>query len=636
MFLIHLHIKNYRGIKDLKINFNPRLNVIIGSNGCFKSTVIDAIRLFYGLGDKDSDIEVVPEDFHKEVVDDGDGGSHIEIANNITINYLFDGLSITQQGAYDTYLMEMKDYPRLLACVTLKYDIDEKGRIYRHCTPGKPEAGVGLDFNTLQLFHAYYLKAVRDSTRDLMSTKNNLLGKVIKRKIEKDDTEDEIRNIIKRANTDLLGRNEVVETKDGLNSNLKGILVNGNYNIDLQIEQNRIEYIVNVIKPLIPLGTNNDNSIRLWQNSLGFNNLIYIATVLSDIKDNHQDDADSIYALLIEEPEAHLHPQLQVNLYNFLKKADPSYNSQLFITSHSPTLTSRIPLNNLILLRDKAYIVGNCFKKRVSENILRDTKAERNLNEDDVIYYKKMIERYLDVTRSQLLYARGCVYIEGISEAQLLETFSRIENKSLSDNQIEVVNTDSTAFYQFLMLYNSNDDKKRLPQKVAFLTDGDQYTDSKNINLDELMGTNTKIDTLREKIINDKGNARVANLVAMRNDQPGILISVGYKTLEYQICLANVGNTIVETKDNDLYKFMKDNYESQINKADKYLNTFGERTLTANEKINVAIVLWKCISQKSTFAQDLSYRLDKLIGPNQHPSFKVPQYIKDAITHVVG
>ena len=180
---------------------------------------------------------------------------------------------------------------------------------------------------------------------------------------------------------------------------------------------------------------------------LGYNNLIYIASVLSDIKDCHADDNVSIYALLIEEPEAHLHPQLQINLYNFLKNADTSENSQTFITTHSPTLTSKIPLENLILLKDNAaYHVGKCFENRHSEYIVRDKANNRLLNNNEVKNYRNMIARYFDVTRSQLLFSNGCLFIEGISECQLVETFSKLIGKSLIDHQIEIVDTDGVKY----------------------------------------------------------------------------------------------------------------------------------------------------------------------------------------------
>ena len=118
-------------------------------------------------------------------------------------------------------------------------------------------------------------------------------------------------------------------------------------------------------------------------------------------------------------------------------------------------MTSKIPLENLNLLKDNAaYHVGNCFKERLTENIIRDVANNRKLTEKDVVSFRKMIARYFDVTRSQLLFSDGCLFIEGISECQLVETFSRLLGKSLIDHQIEIVDTNGTAFYQFLMLFN--------------------------------------------------------------------------------------------------------------------------------------------------------------------------------------
>lgn len=70
-----------------------------------------------------------------------------------------------------------------------------------------------------------------------------------------------------------------------------------------------------------------------------------------------------------------------------------------------------------------------------------------------------MLSRYIDVTRSQMFFSTGCLFIEGISECQMIETFSRIMDKSLIDNQVEIINTDGIAFYQFIMLFNSSDIK---------------------------------------------------------------------------------------------------------------------------------------------------------------------------------
>ena len=639
MYLSKIYIKNFRGIKELLVEFDKKINVIIGANGQLKTSLMDAIRLFYAWGEPNRDIEITKEDFHVDITQNDDGTKTIEQSTKIDICYQFEGLSAQQEGAFYQYL-DRKDDGTMIARVHLSFEMKEKGRIYSSYITGKEENALRADWNTFHFFHPYYLGALRDSTRDLMSTRNNLLGRVIKRKIDRAGSEDDVKSIVDNANNQLLQRQEVRETQTGINDNLNQINRSDVNNVELHIEQNRIEYIVNIIKPFLPYSQNGANGFVLTQNSLGYNNLIYIASVLSDIKDCHTDDNVSIYALLIEEPEAHLHPQLQINLYNFLKNADTNENSQSFITTHSPTLTSKIPLENLILLKDNAvYHIGNCFRNRHQERIVRDVTANnRLLKEKEVKNYRSMIARYFDVTRSQLLFSNGCMFIEGISECQLMETFSMLIGKSLIDHQIEIVDTDGTAFYQFLMLFNSSDNTKKLPIKAAFITDEDQFTDSKDkeYDLDSLIKNGyVKLNTLRDGINSGQVNGRINNMRAMANNQANIKICSGQKTLEYQICKANIFTDKDTTKGTWLYELIKQENSDGIDKVDSYMVGLGDRNMSEEEQQNVALLMWKCLPGKAEFAQILNSFLLEKYEEGGDIKFTLPLYIQDAITHLV-
>ena len=117
--------------------------------------------------------------------------------------------------------------------------------------------------------------------------------------------------------------------------------------------------------------------------------------------------------LLVEEPEAHLHPQRQLRLMEFLTaaaetKIEGSHGVQVILTTHSPNLSSKIPLDNLVLIeKQRAFPL---------------TKGATRLGEGDY----RFLQRFLDSTRSNLFFARGLIIVEGDAEAILVPTVARL------------------------------------------------------------------------------------------------------------------------------------------------------------------------------------------------------------------
>ena len=94
MYLSKIYIKNFRGIKELLVESDKKLNVIIGANGQLKTSLMDAIRLFYSWGEPNRDIEITKEDFYVEITQNADGTktyyvdlSVIETTEQISIKY---------------------------------------------------------------------------------------------------------------------------------------------------------------------------------------------------------------------------------------------------------------------------------------------------------------------------------------------------------------------------------------------------------------------------------------------------------------------------------------------------------------------------------------------------------------------
>lgn len=640
MYLSYLEIRNYRGIEYLEMDFDPDINIIIGENGCNKSAVIDAIRLLYNLGEPIRDISVSLSDFHEMAHKEESGELKIETSTHICITYHFKGLTNFQKGAFYEYMViDPEDTDNDFAKITLRYE-NRNGK-YPHFTYSTGDVeGQRADYKTFELFQHYYLGALRDSTKDLLTTRGNILGRVIKRFVDREGSEADIEQIMKTANDELLEREEVKHTRKGVNDNLAGIFKRFDDNkIGLQIEQSKTEYIVNAIKPFLPHNrdTLKDEGFYLWQNSLGYNNLIYIATVLGDIKEQIADDGTPHFALLIEEPEAHLHPQLQLSLYDFLEHANESDNSQLFITTHSPTLTSKVPLKNLILLeKNESYRLGNLFYDREEEHIIEDTSKKNILKESDFQTRRKKLERYIDVTKSQLLFAKSCLFVEGISEELLISAFTRLEDYRLEDYRIELVNVRGTSFYPFLYLFNSYDLKKQIKKPITILTDEDQFTDSKKTDygFKKLLKNNyAKLLELDTNIQAGTPISRIANLKSVAKGNELINVSTAFKTMEYELALANVPKDRTKISESFLFSYLSGLNTDKTDKIITYTLTFANDQMSDEEQRRTAILLWKAMPGKAIFAQDFAlHLLENLEEAKQ--SFAIPQYIKSGLTQL--
>ena len=98
MYLSKMFIKNFRGIKELTVFFDKKLNVIIGPNGQMKTSLIDAIRLVYSWGKPNRGIEITKDDFYVTLQSEPDGRVVVSQAKKIDLVYVFEGLSDDQKG----------------------------------------------------------------------------------------------------------------------------------------------------------------------------------------------------------------------------------------------------------------------------------------------------------------------------------------------------------------------------------------------------------------------------------------------------------------------------------------------------------------------------------------------------------
>ena len=221
----------------------------------------------------------------------------------------------------------------------------------------------------------------------------------------------------------------------------------------------------------------NGNKIPITNNGLGYNNLLFIALILSKIQmecSSYMGENAKVFPILaIEEPEAHLHPSMQYKFLKFLHNNLEKNKQvrQIFITTHSTHITSAIDLNDIICLYED--ISGQI-------NVGYPGKAFGD-NLESKIY----VERFLDATKSNMLFADRILFVEGLAEQLLIPCISAYLNKDeeLISKHVAIVSVDSRTFKHFVKLFQySSMNKSSINKKIACITDADPIKKEKKEN----------------------------------------------------------------------------------------------------------------------------------------------------------
>jgi putative ATP-dependent endonuclease of OLD family len=501
MQLRHLQLVNFRSFSNETVSFEKKLTVLVGENNGGKSNLIDAIRLISApLGGR--------REIYCEQTDIRFGSAE----PGFEITATFSPLTPAQQGRF---LSATADDTLNEARFGLTYDASGKGA---HIRPtlwaGRfktaPEPGCH------EMIRHVYLPPLRDAKRALASGNPTRIYALLDHFLEGRDPDDVARNLARPATDDIL-----TNVGTAVNTGLEA-LTTGVRQQSAALGFNTDENLIHIARDLrFKLADHGITPEDLQYSGHGFANLLYLATIAVELE--KVDDAE-LTLFLVEEPEGHLHPQLQAAVLNFLEecaeqshrpKPDPDApagNIQVVVATHSPNLSAWVSNENLVFVRsmlpateaaerdDEAPAEGSEEPTDGNGASLADSHENSNgaepgqepgspRRETRCIPIAKLglteperrkIDRYLDVTKSALLFGGRVLLVEGIAEALLLPIIAK--QFVLKDKQDSLrifrsavfVPIDGTDFMPYAKILLTPFNGTRIADRLVIVTDGDK------------------------------------------------------------------------------------------------------------------------------------------------------------------
>ena len=637
MHISKLQLINYRNFDRADVLFRKGVNTIIGENGSGKTNLFRAIRLLLddgllriayrldekdfhrGLGDWRGHWIVISIEFDEVSQDEAIQALFLHGTGNIaggtvgkaTYNLIFRPKAVIRRALSELQPGDMVGLAAIRAAITLAdYETIFTGKSSADFTDAVTYQALVGDFDTAQFpaelsnpaigslipgmlsisreVSFTFVQALRDVVADFQNNRTNPLLTLLKGKSGEIDpaTFQPITNLVKNLNEAIEGLEDVGAIRQDIRETIVDAAGETYSPRSLSIRSDLSDDADRLFQSLKLFVGESDEDYEgaIHELSLGGANLIYLTLKLLEFKYQKVKQSFANF-LLIEEPEAHIHTHIQKTLFDRLNYDD----TQVIYSTHSTHVSEVSNVENINILGRRGV---RCEVFQPSTGLQPDEIGN--------------IQRYLDAVRSNLLFAKSVLLVEGDAEEILIPILiKKVLGLSLDELGVSLINIRSTGFQNLAVLFHD----RRIRKRCAIITDLDRaFIDTAPNPLDSALQAKAKTKASNSEAV---GARRAAALNILCNGNNWLSAHFAEHTFEVDFVAAGNSSAVVGIL-GEIYVDPATVAKAKLELQSGDVTLFGSRVLTMATNAG-----------KGWFA----ILLGKVIDPDTH----IPDYIINAL-----